>query len=61
MRTLEHGTMHGYNKHMCRCDECRAAWNSYMKSYRNNRKALPDGYVYIELKDEDFRSEYIDL
>jgi hypothetical protein len=30
----EHGTLAGYNRHRCRCDECRTAWTEHQRSRR---------------------------
>jgi bisphosphoglycerate-dependent phosphoglycerate mutase len=32
---MRHGTLAGYNKHRCRCEFCRNAWNTYQRSYQN--------------------------
>lgn len=35
----QHGTPSGYQKLKCRCEECKAAWNEYMRGYNQRRKA----------------------
>lgn len=38
---FEHGTVNGYTNHKCRCDECRSAWATYVRTYRDsNRERL---------------------
>lgn len=39
MKPLEHGTTHGYDKHGCRCDSCRAASSADRAARRARRKA----------------------
>lgn len=32
---VPHGTATAYNRHKCRCEDCRAAWSEVMRQYRN--------------------------
>jgi hypothetical protein len=34
-----HGTIRGYTTHRCRCEPCKAAWATYHRDYRAQRKA----------------------
>jgi hypothetical protein len=33
---VAHGTATAYNRHKCRCEDCRAAWAEVMRRYRNS-------------------------
>jgi hypothetical protein len=33
---LIHGTLDGYEKHRCRCDECKGVWDYYIEEYRKD-------------------------
>ncbi len=33
-----HGSINGYTRHKCRCDECRAAWRTYQRKARARRR-----------------------
>jgi hypothetical protein len=37
-KRVPHGTFSGYSYHACRCVDCREAWNSYQREYRNKRR-----------------------
>jgi hypothetical protein len=41
-----HGTVNGYNYHGCRCAECRATMNEFLRNWRaeNRRRPVP-GWV----------------
>lgn len=42
LRTLKHGTVHGYMHHRCRCQRCKNAWATYVKKRRiNARREAP--------------------
>lgn len=34
---FEHGTVQGYQKHGCRCDECRAVYSEWRQQYRKRK------------------------
>src|SRR5260221_9545470 len=36
-RRLKHGTAHGYNRHGCRCDDCRAAATALKRAQRSRQ------------------------
>lgn len=38
-RPLEHGTVHGYSVHRCRCDDCRAANTAYHRDLAARKRA----------------------
>lgn len=38
-KCFEHGAVYGYDKHHCRCDDCRAAKAASMREYARRRKA----------------------
>jgi hypothetical protein len=35
---VPHGTLNGYNKYFCHCEECRRVWREYHREYRRRRK-----------------------
>lgn len=37
--TFKHGTNYGYQHKHCRCEECRAWWNAWSRTYRKRRMA----------------------
>lgn len=36
---LKHGTATAYNRHGCRCDDCRAAMSEYRREQRTDRRS----------------------
>ena len=36
MEELIHGTLDGYEKHRCRCKECKGIWDYYIQEYRSD-------------------------
>ena len=39
MKPIVHGTLNGYIHRICRCDECRDAYNDYQRAYNKRKRA----------------------
>lgn len=39
IKPIVHGTLNAYIHRVCRCDECRGAWNAYQRDYGKRRRA----------------------
>jgi hypothetical protein len=46
VRELIHGTVHGYDRHSCRCRACRYAHAKHQSKMRENRYARRDTAVF---------------
>lgn len=38
---MTHGTLSGYAKSRCRCDDCRECWRAYARDYYRRNQAVP--------------------
>ncbi len=46
--TWQHGTIHGYYNHKCRCPECRGAYSDYRRALRARKKAASEARSWGE-------------
>ena len=48
-RSDEHGTVYGYKRQFCRCDECRAAWAAEVRrQYWKRKVKVPEDPAEIK-------------
>lgn len=47
---IPHGTTGGYTNYLCRCDDCRQAWNAYIRARSEKIRRDWDGTVDPSLK-----------